>query len=285
MKIVDFMSFSPDWFLTLPGILITGGVVLLLIALVILLTSNKKGDKSEKTGEFDVADTAGIPEPQVNTAAPVQDDSLNTLGAPATGLNDVVNTPAVDFSAPAEPVETQAPVQQEPIDFTAMTAPQPAEPTEPVEAPAEPEQPVVTFDAPAPAVEEKPVVSVYGGVSPMDTVKPAEPVAPVAPVIYGGADPLENTAPIPKVESHTLYNQPEATVVEPATPEVVPSPAAVVDNQSPVVPDLSASTFGPASAPEPTPVEQPTIQTTVTPAAPEPTQTPIVKEEVETLDF
>ena len=47
MKILEFMSFNPGWFLTLPGILITSGVILLLIALILLLTSAKKEEEEE----------------------------------------------------------------------------------------------------------------------------------------------------------------------------------------------------------------------------------------------
>ena len=36
-------SFSLDWFMTIPGMLITGGVVFLIIALIIfIVTDNKK---------------------------------------------------------------------------------------------------------------------------------------------------------------------------------------------------------------------------------------------------
>ena len=45
------MNFSLDWFLTIPGMLITGGVLLLVIALTILLVTSskaKKGKKKEK---------------------------------------------------------------------------------------------------------------------------------------------------------------------------------------------------------------------------------------------
>lgn len=293
MKIIDFMSFSPDWFLTLPGMLITGGVVLLLIALIILLTSNKKND-NEKEGKIEESDLGAVPpvssgvETQ-ETLQPAQNETLNSAPAPTQGLNDTVAPATVDLNTPSIDQSVQAPIQQEPIDFTAMTTPQSVQPTPvSVDMPAAP-----SFDAPvapapveniapaAPAIDDaKPSVSVYGGVSPVDTVKPVEQAAPV---IYGGADPLENTAPIPKVENHTLYNQPEAKVVEPAQQFGQVAPAAV-ETKAPSIPDLSASTFGPMSAPAQAPVEQPTIQTTVTPAA-EPAQTPIVKEDIETLDF
>ena len=42
MKVLEFMSFDPAWFLTVPGLLITGGVVLLLIALIVFIATSKK---------------------------------------------------------------------------------------------------------------------------------------------------------------------------------------------------------------------------------------------------
>ena len=45
------MNFSLDWFLSIPGLLITGGVLLLFIALIILIVTgkNKKEDVSAST--------------------------------------------------------------------------------------------------------------------------------------------------------------------------------------------------------------------------------------------
>ena len=41
-------KFDTAWFTTLPGLLITGGVVLLLLALVLFATSSNKGKKVKK---------------------------------------------------------------------------------------------------------------------------------------------------------------------------------------------------------------------------------------------
>lgn len=46
MNITEFMSFDIAWFTTLPGIFITSGVVILLIALIIFIVTNKKSTKS-----------------------------------------------------------------------------------------------------------------------------------------------------------------------------------------------------------------------------------------------
>ena len=105
----------------------------------------------------------------------------------------------------------------------------------------------------------------------MDLYK-AEP-ATTKPVIYGGADPLENTAPIPKVESRIEPSpmpapasiNSEVKLVDPiATPEVI-APTAIVDNS---VNDAVVDTSSVSSL----------IDEAVS-------EKPIVSNEIETLDF
>ena len=60
MKILEFMSFNPGWFLTLPGILITSGVILLLIALILLLTSAKKEEEEENVSPVNSFTTPNV---------------------------------------------------------------------------------------------------------------------------------------------------------------------------------------------------------------------------------
>ena len=76
------MNFSLDWFLTIPGLLITGGVLLLLIALIILIaTSRKKKDNTSANAESAVA----TPE-----STPVTFSAVGVL----TGVNSGMNSPA-----------------------------------------------------------------------------------------------------------------------------------------------------------------------------------------------
>ena len=42
------MSFDLSWFTTIPGLFITGGIVLLIIAIIILIATGKKGKKETK---------------------------------------------------------------------------------------------------------------------------------------------------------------------------------------------------------------------------------------------
>lgn len=93
-------------------------------------------------------------------------------------------------------------------------------------------QPVVEQPVePVQSIPQQPAVSIYGGVNPtQDIFKPAESVKPV---IYGGADPLENTGAIPKVDIAPVVEQPapEAKVVEPVVQTPLFSETAVVNNE------------------------------------------------------
>lgn len=93
MNITEFMDFDFAWFTTLPGILITGGVVVLLVALIIFIASNKK-DKKNKTPEVAAVDN------NMNVA----NDGMN-MGMPLNDLNNGIDmnmqnsaVPSMDFS-------------------------------------------------------------------------------------------------------------------------------------------------------------------------------------------
>ena len=271
MKILEFMSFNPGWFLTLPGILITSGVILLLIALILLLTSAKKEEEEENVSPANNftptnVETPAAPEPvQINVPqAPVQEEIkppvveqstiqpmqnnvepqmaqqtpiINNMGA---GILDIANN---NTKPVVEEVATPAKAETPSININNVVPP--------VETPVINPTPVVNATPVVPQAlvqeEVKPVintepvqpVSIYGGVSPTIDIK-KENLQPEKTVIYGGADPLENTAPIPTV-AHPAYStvvptpQPatprvnEAKLVDPiATPEVVGG-AAIVD--------------------------------------------------------
>lgn len=290
MKILEFMSFNPGWFLTLPGILITSGVILLLIALILLLTSAKKEEEEENVSPANNFTTTNVetpvaPEPvQINVPeAPVQEEikppvveqptiqpvqnivepqmaqqpPIANMGA---GILDIANNntkPVVEEVATPVKVETPGilnigestvPVQTQPEEIPSININNvvpPAEtpvinPTPVVNAtPVVPQAPVQEEVKKVITTEPVQPVSIYGGVSPTIDIK-KENLQPEKTVIYGGADPLENTAPIPTV-AHPAYStviptpQPatpgvnEAKLVDPiATPEVVGG-AAIVD--------------------------------------------------------
>lgn len=284
MKILEFMSFNPGWFLTLPGILITSGVILLLIALILLLTSAKKEEEEENVSPANNFTTTNVetpvaPEPvQINVPeAPVQEEikppvveqptiqpvqnivepqmaqqpPIANMGA---GILDIANNntkPVVEEVATPVKVETPGilnigestvPVQTQPEEIPSININNVVPPAEtPVvnATPVVPQAPVQEEVKPVITTEPVQPVSIYGGVSPTIDIK-KENLQPEKTVIYGGADPLENTAPIPTV-AHPAYStviptpQPatpgvnEAKLVDPiATPEVVGG-AAIVD--------------------------------------------------------
>lgn len=291
MKILEFMSFNPGWFLTLPGILITSGVILLLIALILLLTSAKKEEEEENVSPVNSFTTPNVetpvaPEPvQINVPqAPAQEEIKPIIAEQPTiqpaqsnaepqiaqhspmtsnigaGILDIANNntkPVVEEVA--MPTKTETPgvlnigesivpeqTQSEEIaSININNVVPPAEtpvinPTPVVNAtPVVPQAPVQEEVKPVITTEPVQPVSIYGGVSPTIDIK-KENLQQEKAVIYGGADPLENTAPIPTV-AHPAYStviptpQPvtpkvnEAKLVDPiATPEVVEE-AAIVD--------------------------------------------------------
>ena len=290
MKILEFMSFNPGWFLTLPGILITSGVILLLIALILLLTSAKKEEEEENVSPANNFTTTNVetpvaPEPvQINVPqAPVQEEikppvveqptiqpvqnivepqmaQQSPIANMGTGILDIANNntkPVVEEVAMPTKTETPGilnigestvPVQTQPEEIPSIninSVVPPVEtpvinPTPVVNAtPVVPQAPVQEEDKKVITTEPVQPVSIYGGVSPTIDIK-KENLQPEKTVIYGGADPLENTAPIPTV-AHPAYStvvptpQPatpgvnEAKLVDPiATPEVVGG-AAIVD--------------------------------------------------------
>ena len=307
VKILEFMSFNPSWFLTLPGILITSGVVLLLIALILLITSgNKETENTEKTQQPQVASEntvdafaqVAVPEvplqTQVNNipVTSVQPEQVNTVSnvannvdtldipqtAPVTSNVETQNIAEVD-SIPVSKVPEIEIFEPEKSVATEPTIPLMQEVASDVNAtPIINSIPNVTESIsniniePQKVSEAKPTVSIYGGVSPTVDLYKAEP-ATSKPVIYGGADPLENTAPIPKVESRIEPSpmpapasiNSEVKLVDPiATPEVI-APTAIVDNSvnDTVVDSSSVS---------------PLIDESVS-------EKPIVSNEIETLDF
>ena len=186
------MKFDLSWFTTIPGILITCGVVLLIIALIIFIITSKKNKKEESKGE--VAATQNVAD---QTATPIEID--NTPLPSMTSSNDA----AVPIGLPDEPVPV-------------------AEPT-PVVAPVEPATSIPVAE-PTPVVapvEEKPAI--YGGVS--EIIPNIDLNQKSDHQIYGGADPLENTQTLSAVS-------PSAPAVEPTPVVTIPTVEEATSQQS-----------------------------------------------------
>ena len=165
-----------QWFLTIPGLLISGGVILLIVALIIFIsTSNKKGNKVDKVS----AESAQGAKEMVDSGMTISptNDAIGTPGIDMAQSQNVENPnnigmPAMDAVNPMP--ETNAPVMD-------AVSPMP-EVSEPV-VEATPEIPVAN------SIDSS---QIYGGASPISNIdinstnnEPHE--------IYGGANPLENT--------------------------------------------------------------------------------------------
>ena len=225
-------TFSLDWFMTIPGMLITGGVLFLIIALVIFIVTGTKKPKTNKEVEK------------------VQEDSKKeaiVATTPAVEQTPVINTAPATVTP--EPVVTATPVVSTPVSNVEENK-EPVVVSTPLEVvkPTVPPTPVVTkpIEAVEPLIEEKkeivpPIVSsdmprpIYGGVSPLVPNVSHEEHRP----IYGGANPLENTQSVPIVPP-TPVTQPKVDIpVVPTIPTInstTPSTSSNIFDNSTAVP-------------------------------------------------
>ena len=293
-------SFSLDWFMTIPGMLITGGAVFLIIALIIFIATGNKKPKTNK--EVQAVQEASKQE-AVATA------SQTVTPTPVVPTNNQVVTPQPVVTpepvVPATPVNSMAEKsvkeEVEPAVFTATIpkdiAPQPVvQQSVPVVNPTV--SPIVnnttvspTMPTPAvPTIEQTPVVNqpvvpsipvneekketiqtpsvdmprqIYGGASP---IVPNVPHEEEHRQIYGGANPLENTQSVPIVPPRPVVTKEvkvEVPIVETPTVPVTPSVTSQVSN------DIFASSSVAATPVNANPVVEPTVQSTVSQSQPE----------------
>ncbi|MBO5138148.1 MAG: hypothetical protein J6B89_00710 [Bacilli bacterium] len=120
------MKFDLNWFTTIPGLLITGGVLLLVIALIIFIITSVKGKKSKKKEEEAVAPVEqaqpvqavqpqtvapadnGVMQPNVaiQPQAPVNMGAGNNIPGGVTPLNTVTSTDAGMVNLDVTPTPT-----------------------------------------------------------------------------------------------------------------------------------------------------------------------------------
>ena len=239
MNVFEMLSFDFKEFVTSPaGILIIVGIVCLLVGIVMFL---KEGKKSKPTEEVKKDDVSVSNKPEETPVVPAEQ---------ATEVKE--ETPVVVPATSDGVVETPVPVVSETVNITES-----ATPSEPLEL--KPETPVITPVEAAPApVEVKPEIS---PVQTSDVVEPTPVVEPLdsAPAqstayggaslevkldanqeqpreIYGGANPLENTAPIPTEKIAEPYNAVSNPTVEQPVVENVPVSAPAVEPVQPAQP-------------------------------------------------
>ena len=247
------MDFS--WFGTIPGMLITGGVLLLIISLIIFIsTMGKKGKKDKNSVEEKSLEGA---KEMVSESSLSNSVSAPVIDAIPTGTDSITGMPNVAFATPTpvqpevvSPMSGTAPVQPEvapPMPGAVPVQPEVAQPM-PEAAPVQPEvvqpmpevapvQPEVVQPMPetapvqpevAPQMSEvvsvsteptNQTVSIYGGASP--SVSKSDIETTETHQIYGGANPLENTQSISINDINQAAASQVAAANEPQIEQVV----------------------------------------------------------------
>ena len=210
------MNFDLNWFLTVPGMFISAGVLLLVVAIIVLIVSSAKGKKEKKKVEKATPAT-----PEVKAAAAVVSDAA-IVNAPQTG--NVPNQMPVDVLQ-----QQNIPMMQQqnvPSDLGVQPAivnngmPQVNVMPVPSQMPApgfqNVAQPNIGMTQNIPIVEPAPM---------MQSVPIVEPTPMVQEVPIVEAAPMMQNAPI--VEPAPMVQ--EAPIVEPApmmpeAPVVEPTP-------------------------------------------------------------
>lgn len=219
---MEKVPFSFDWFLTVPGILISVGVVLLIISLILFIVSSMKEKKEsvpsvlEDNKETSTTEETSVVEEVKTEVEPQEEiqliDAVSEEVVVPSFEGDEVN--AIDEVIPMDEAE------MEEVQFVADEEPATIKTTPVVEEVVE--------------IEETPVVE--------EEIKteeiPQEEVTIVeeeneTPSIYGGADPLEATQNLPKMDvHHEPYSggSVEATIVD-----EVPTEEPTIIEETPVV--------------------------------------------------
>ena len=109
------MNFDFGWFLTVPGMLITGGVLLLIIALIILIATNKKkkDDMNDLDTGSDMSNESVMGQPTVDAGAGMATDFSN-----ATAMPDM-NSQPVNMEADSL-MNMPTPISTEPVSDTSI---------------------------------------------------------------------------------------------------------------------------------------------------------------------
>ena len=236
MNVFEMLSFDFQEFVTSPaGILIIVGIVFLLVGIVIFLKEGKKAAKQVEEVKEDIKPVEAQPAaqeasaPESTPVEPVQEVAPVIVKATEDGVNEVPVTTVTDTLniADEKPVVV-APTEEIKAESLDMPV------VETVAPVVETVAPVVETTAPVVENAEVAQPTVYGGASP-EIKNYAEPERPRE--IYGGANPLENTAPIPTVAVNTVAPAPVEPVVEtPVAPVVETTPVApVVETVAPAV--------------------------------------------------
>lgn len=285
-------SFSLDWFMTIPGMLITGGVIFLIIALVIFIIT---GNKKTKTNKEVVAAQDSSKQEAAVVATPAVGQAVTTSEPVVTPQSVVTSESVVPTPPVSSMAEKVAPKEAEPAVFTApipqnvAPVPQPfvnnqvpniAEQSATVPTTPVVNQPVVT-EVPV-KEEQKETIQTSGVDMPRPIYGGASPIVPNVPheeehrPIYGGANPLENTQSVPIVSQRPVVT--EEVKVSIPTVEIPTIP--VTPNVTPTVAPQATNDIFASNSVSTTPVAPQTVKPTV---AVQPAVSQSQTEEIESL--
>ena len=260
MNITEFMDFDLAWFTTLPGMLITGGVIVLLIALIIFIVSNKKDKK--KTPEVSTVNSSemspivnndigmGMPLGDINNM-PIGNDMMMN-GQSNAGVTDNLNN-MNDFN---NINNVGMPNVNNSFDIPNVSNTSVEVPTVPsYDAPASPTN-IVDFSAPT--------QSSINDMQTIPAVNSAIDSAIVSPSINDNlnSNPIVNTPVVPSTVSAEQVSVPTemSEINNPISEVDIPIAPATVEPVVPAVPNFATPTQ------EPSMIEKPTIYGGVDPA-------------------
>lgn len=239
---MNIMAINFDWILTIPGMLITSGVLLLVIALIIFVVTTVKAKKEEAKGQ-DVAleNAQETPIPDVAPIAPVP---------------TVANIQAEDKVVASTTVSIFPSVRDTPLAAEKEESPVNVIPVTPVEETKEAVP--VTMDEKVdviPQVTDTPVTNeptqIYGGA---DLSVP--PIVEEPHQIYGGADPMEKTIKMDPIIEPTPVVPEVNPIVEEATLTDVAVDTVKDNNDTAVVDNTTTDYTVETSIPEVQPINE-----------------------------
>lgn len=261
--------FSLSWFTTIPGLLITGGVLLLVIAFVIFIVTSKKDKKAAAQAASD-----GSVSPTVPTVQVMDSQSGVTASTIPGDINSVVQPNVVSVTPQPTSVVEPSPVNVEMPTATFAAIPEVhsngdfaqsadlGQIPEPISTPNPstdafsniPQVPNIDMQGPSanmssvsapigesvaiPPVDSTPTVSVSDAVSPV--VSPVENTIPAPSVEQVIPEMQDVGAPTITVSDPYVSSSPEVSTVSPSVvPTVEQGPVSIYGGSSPVVPNIS----------------------------------------------
>lgn len=236
-------EFDLSWFLTVPGMFISAGVLLLVVAIIVLIVSSSKGKKEKKKQAIAEQNNNNSNNNINNNAVAPGMDAVSQQQPVANGMGAINTVPQQDVGLQATP-SVQAPQPVNPA-VENLTVPPVMPVADPMVAPVAPVNPVVEPVMPAPqavpqAVPMVEASNVYNQTVPASPMVETLPTVPTVPVVE--AMPTTYQAPI--VEPAPVVSA--VPIVEPA-PAAPVNPVAEAVPVAPVAPIVEPATFAPAS--------------------------------------